>query len=76
MAQQICATVEALLGYGVSLPLERLMTEVLAQPFLVCSLSLDYWLQPQLHFLRYLQKSQHSSHGCGHKRPERKEEEI
>ena len=64
-----------LLGYGVSLPLERLMTEVLARPFLVFLFIFGLLITTATPFSSVLAKISALFSWIWAKRPERKEEE-
>jgi S-DNA-T family DNA segregation ATPase FtsK/SpoIIIE len=64
-----------LLGYGVALPLERLMTEVLAQPFLVLLFFFGLLITTATPFSAVLSKASALFSWIWAKRPERKEEE-
>ena len=64
-----------LLGYGVSLPLERLMTEVLAQPFLALLFLFGLLITTATPFSAVLTKIAALFSWMWAKRPERKEEE-
>ena len=64
-----------LLGYGVSLPLERLMTEVLAQPFLIMLFFFGLLITTATPFSAVLTKVSALVSWIWAKRPERKEEE-
>ena len=65
-----------LLGYGVSLPLERLMTEVLAQPFLVLLFFFGVLITTATPFSAVLTKISALFSWIWNKRPERNEEEF
>ncbi|MFM9151551.1 MAG: DNA translocase FtsK 4TM domain-containing protein, partial [Candidatus Planktophila sp.] len=65
-----------LLGYGVSLPLERLMTEVLAQPFLVLLFFFGVLITTATPFSTVLTKISTLFSWIWSKRPERSEEEF
>ena len=65
-----------LLGYGVSLPLERLMTEVLAQPFLVLLFFFGVLITTATPFSAVLTKISAIFSWVWNKRPERSEEEF
>ena len=65
-----------LLGYGVSLPLERLMTEVLAQPFLVLLFFFGILITTATPFSAVLTKISALFAWIWNKRPERTEEEF
>ncbi len=65
-----------LLGYGVSLPLERLMTEVLAQPFLVLLFFFGILITTATPFSAVLTKISAIFSWIWNKRPERNEEEF
>lgn len=65
-----------LLGYGVSLPLERLMTEVLAQPFLVLLFFFGVLITTATPFSAVLTKISALFSWVWNKRPERSEEEF
>jgi len=65
-----------LLGYGVALPLERLMTEVLAQPFLVLLFIFGILITTATPFSAVLSKISALFSWIWNKRPERKEEEF
>jgi S-DNA-T family DNA segregation ATPase FtsK/SpoIIIE len=65
-----------LLGYGVSFPLERLMTEVLAQPFLVLLFIFGILITTATPFSAVLAKISALFSWIWSKRPERKEEEF
>jgi DNA segregation ATPase FtsK/SpoIIIE, S-DNA-T family len=65
-----------LLGYGVSLPLERLMTEVLAQPFLVLLFVFGLLVTTATPLSAVLAKISALFSWMWAKRPERKEEEF
>ncbi len=65
-----------LLGYGVSLPLERLMTEVLAQPFLVLLFLFGLLVTTATPLSAVLSKISALFSWMWAKRPERKEEEF
>jgi S-DNA-T family DNA segregation ATPase FtsK/SpoIIIE len=64
-----------LLGYGVALPLERLMTEVLAQPFLILLFFFGLLITTATPFSAVLTKLSALFSWIWAKRPERKEEE-
>jgi S-DNA-T family DNA segregation ATPase FtsK/SpoIIIE len=64
-----------LLGYGVALPLERLMTEVLAQPFLIMLFIFGVLITTATPFSAVLAKVSALFSWVWAKRPERKEEE-
>ena len=64
-----------LLGYGVALPLERLMTEVLAQPFLALLFFFGLLITTATPFSAVLTKASALFSWIWAKRPERKEEE-
>ena len=65
-----------LLGYGVSFPLERLMTEVLAQPFLVLLFIFGILITTATPFSAVLAKISALFSWIWSKRPERTEEEF
>ncbi len=65
-----------LLGYGVSLPLERLMTEVLAQPFLALLFFFGILITTATPFSAVLTKISAIFSWIWNKRPERNEEEF
>jgi S-DNA-T family DNA segregation ATPase FtsK/SpoIIIE len=65
-----------LLGYGVSFPLERLMTEVLAQPFLVLLFIFGILITTATPFSAVLAKISALFSWMWSKRPERTEEEF
>jgi S-DNA-T family DNA segregation ATPase FtsK/SpoIIIE len=65
-----------LLGYGVSLPLERLMTEVLAQPFLVLLFFFGVLITTATPFSAVLTKISAIFSWVWNKRPERNEEDF
>jgi len=65
-----------LLGYGVALPLERLMTEVLAQPFLVLLFFFGLLITTATPFSAVLTKVSALFSWIWAKRPERTEEEF
>ncbi len=65
-----------LLGYGVSLPLERLMTEVLAQPFLILLFFFGLLITTATPFSAVLAKISALFSWIWNKRPERTEEEF
>ena len=65
-----------LLGYGVSFPLERLMTEVLAQPFLVLLFIFGILITTATPFSSVLAKISALFSWMWSKRPERTEEEF
>jgi len=65
-----------LLGYGVSLPLERLMTEVLAQPFLLLLFFFGILITTATPFSAVLTKISAIFSWIWNKRPERNEEEF
>ena len=65
-----------LLGYGVSFPLERLMTEVLAQPFLVLLFIFGILITTATPFSSVLTKISALFSWMWSKRPERTEEEF
>jgi S-DNA-T family DNA segregation ATPase FtsK/SpoIIIE len=65
-----------LLGYGVALPLERLMTEVLAQPFLVLLFFFGLLITTATPFSAVLAKISALFSWIWNKRPERTEEEF
>jgi S-DNA-T family DNA segregation ATPase FtsK/SpoIIIE len=64
-----------LLGYGVALPLERLMTEVLAQPFLILLFFFGLLITTATPFSAVLTKLSALFSWIWAKRPDRKEEE-
>jgi len=65
-----------LLGYGVSFPLERLMTEVLAQPFLVLLFIFGILITTATPFSAVVEKISALFSWMWSKRPERTEEEF
>jgi S-DNA-T family DNA segregation ATPase FtsK/SpoIIIE len=65
-----------LLGYGVALPLERLMTEVLAQPFLILLFFFGLLITTATPFSAVLTKVSALFSWIWNKRPERTEEEF
>ena len=65
-----------LLGYGVALPLERLMTEVLAQPFLILLFFFGLLITTATPFSAVLAKVSALFSWIWAKRPERTEEEF
>ena len=65
-----------LLGYGVSLPLERLMTEVLAQPFLALLFFFGVLITTATPFSAVLTKISALFSWVWNKRPERSEEDF